>query len=158
MTNQLTNALVSAGFPKMSHGKRIWLWLHDHPGKTVTEIEAALGISQSTNAAVYLRDMLDRGMVSRVKAHRRNSGSGAYEYSTCIREYELLPKTKRATQALKNQAAYGPAVSARMPIEDLTPQPIEPSVSAQPIDIKALSLVEAYRLYNELCIYFGSRA
>ena len=177
--NTMTTALVSAGFPAMPLNKRVWLWLHDHPGKTCREISAAIG-ALAGDVSVVLLDLRRREMVVRNKT-KRLAANGTrmtiFEYTTCIREYELLPKPIK-----KKGAGTAPSATASAEIEKsapdihflkktLEPKPLQERGPAdtlkfrrelpywpQPINIKDLPLSEALRLYGELKAAFGDRA
>ena len=184
--NTMTSALVSAGFPAMSLIKRVWLWLHDHPGKTCREISVAIGRLPG-DVSVALLDLHRRKMVVRKKAkHIVSNGARMtiFEYTTCIREYELLPlpakKTESPTPTSSSASATGETERAiraaidaakhhaltkeaeQKPHQDHSqPDTIkwrEPSYLPHPIRVKDLSLGEALRLYGELKAVFGDRA
>lgn len=184
MTNQLTNALVKAGFPSMPLNKRIWLWVKDHPDRTTHDISAAIGINHN-RASVALLDLASRGMVTRRKVKRRTSkGSMAstFEYAACIGEFELLPVRKsfepeksgrrRAGRppSKANQAANDSVTAALKAPAGIAAIPsVNPAAAAQPvsaisshgiqpklIDVKPLPLKDAFSLWKELCQFFGA--
>lgn len=167
----LAAALVKTGFPVPSLNKRIWLWLHDHPGKNTKEIAAALHEDDSTIGTAMLK-MVARGMVSRKSTTKRRGGPGPktiYEYSTCIREYELLPIKRtpkpnpRQDDASKTSATYAPspavsAISTTLMTGRIVKTPDAPAApsAAQPIDIEAMPLGQAHHLYRRLHAIFGA--
>ena len=177
--NTMTAALVSAGFPAVPLNKRVWLWLRDHPGKTCREISTATG-ALAGDVSVALLDLHRRKMVARNKTKRRavnGTRMSLFEYTTCIREYELLPRPTeergvgRAPSATACAAIEKTAPDIRILEKTLEPKPPQEQVPAdtlkfrrelpywpQPINIKDLPLSEALRLYGELKAVFGDRA
>lgn len=164
-TNAMTTALVSAGFPAMPINKRVWLWLHDHPGKTCKEVSAALGVPQSS-ISVALKDLVDRNMALRTPRNRFTSKGvrPVFEYTTRIREYELLPRPskKSASKAGASAAPIEKAPEQKPPAERGQPDALafrrNLPYGQQPINVKDLPLSEALRLYGELKAVFGDRA
>lgn len=178
MTNAMTAALVSAGFPPITLTKRIWLWLHDHPDKTVKEISAALN-EKPSHVSTRLSELTQRGMVTRTDVKRRqNVKHGRLkvaEYATAIKEYEVLPMKKPAKQI--SQAAISVIAKAVALGEASKPHDIRTTVDTPKVDrvitaamdesatlsplqinVKALPLGEALRVYGELHAVFGPRA
>lgn len=178
MTNQLTNALVKAGFPSMPVTKRIWLWLKDHPDHTADEIATALQFKKSSTY-VALLDLTSRGMVSRRKVKRRSalrgfSTNGTFEYAAIGAEYELLPVRKsfqaektglkavkpgaepaQVTAKVANESSEAPR---QEPETITTSHPIPPAKDGgHGIDINAIPLREAFKLWSDLCVYFGDQ-
>lgn len=147
----VTNAPISAGFPSMSLKKRVWLWLRDHPGKTSTEIANGMSLQQSS-ISVVMKDMTDREMVARKLVHRRNVSSirpQVFEYETCIREFEVLPKKTKVA---------GKKTRGRRPLVDLFNKAagiITEDVPTSKIDIDKMPIGEARALYEKLHKLFG---
>lgn len=159
MANQLTNALVNAGFPHMPVNKRIWLWINDHPGKTTHDVSVALGISHAT-ASATLSNLYERGMLGRVgvKRHTSHGSRATFEYTTCIDEYELLPRKHSTAKSTRGSAKSPSPVAAVAIGEKATHVTSGPKADAPAkIDINAIPLKEAFQLWADLCIYFGDQ-
>ena len=145
-----STSIHAAGFPSMSLKKRVWLWLRDHPGKTSVEIANGMGHQQSS-ISVVLKDMTDRAMVVRKLVHRRNMSSirpQVFEYETCIREFEVLPKKTK----------IGQKTDGRRPLVDLFNKAagiITEDVPTSKIDIDKMPIGEARALYEKLHKLFG---
>ena len=180
MTNAMTTALVSAGFPPITLAKRIWLWLHDHPNKTTKEIAVAINEAPA-NVASRLSDMVARGMVMRANTRRSLAISGPrrlIEYAVATKEYEILPVKKSAmpisrvaisaiekvapgaelkeASKPKNIQAVGDTLRIDRMIPAATAEPTDPPPLR--INVKALPLGEALRVYGELHAVFGPQA
>jgi hypothetical protein len=94
--NAISTALKTSGVKLPPTNKRIWLWLHDHPGRTAKEVANAIGVANSTTSS-QLGNMVSRGMVTAVSEKHPHRESQLRRYATCIREFELLPMPRRAS-------------------------------------------------------------
>jgi hypothetical protein len=125
--------------------KRIWMWLRDHPNKNAREISLALHIVLS-HVHTSLREMTDRGMVkSKAHYHAHHSGPGKktiFEYCAVGDTYELMPirKTPQGQSSPPTVVKFEPA-----PV-------VAPNSK---IDVDAMPLAEARRVYEELRKIFG---
>lgn len=123
--NAITQALQTAGVKLPPLNKRIWLWLHDHPGKTSREVAVALGISHA-NAASTLAIMAKRKMVT-AQAEQNFRNQSVLRYETCIKRFELLPLPKKSAKgqplAFSPTAVVEPAAPTRTPLEAI-PAPL----------------------------------
>lgn len=163
--NTMTAALVSAGFPVMPLNERVWRWLRDHPGKTCREISTATG-ALAGDVSVALLDLHRRKMVARNKTKRlaiNGTRMAIFEYTTCIREYELLPlpvkKTENHTPTAASATAFEMTPSAiQSRIATTTTIAVDHARNQPTINVKQLPLGEALRLYGELKAVFGDRA
>ena len=90
--NNITHAFKTAGMRLPPLNKRIWLWLHDHAGKTYAEVATALN-ERPGNVSSQLGLMARRGMVSTSASERRTSKGIRITtvYATAIKAFELLP-------------------------------------------------------------------
>ena len=120
--NSITQALKTAGAVIPPLNKRVWLWLKDHPGKSAKEIAIAIQAKHG-DVSSTLGNLAKRRMVTVTQdlhLHRAQT----LRYTTCIREYELLPlpMTKKATPPpVQPKPRPEPAPAAPMPP---TPKPL----------------------------------
>ena len=128
--NTITHAFKASGVKLPPLNKRVWLWLHDHPGKSAKEVAVAIQAKQG-DVASTLGSLAKRKMVRREETTRR--GDATYRYTTCIREFELLPMPR----------AKATPVSPQMPLP-LVEQP-KPAV-IPPAPKAVLSVLENYTL------------
>lgn len=152
--NAISTALKTAGVKLPPLNKRVWLWLHDHPGKSAKVIALALKDSPSQVGTV-LRDMERRGMVVCFAESVRSGSAGhhkkVFTWRTLIPQYTLLPmpmpkKVKADTRPLvvqqelpspKTREAEGPV--------DTRPQP-----TVKGFDMESCTLRELRALYVSL--------
>ena len=118
--------------------QRIWRWVKDNPGHTATEIALALNMKKS-DVSSLLGDMSQRpGVMTRKSDSVVGSNRTVFRYAVPARmkEFELLPKTKKVVEA-----------------ELAVPVPVE--VAAPPKSlIETLTVRQAFELYQELCKMF----
>jgi DNA-binding CsgD family transcriptional regulator len=141
--NALTSALKDAGVALPPAGKRIWLWLKDHPGKTAKDIATALNIEASTSSS-QLTKMEQRGMVAKVYS---SVYGDSLRWKTCIPEYDLLPIHKNGIIAKATVTTLPPPIA-----------PKAPSMGALPsykFDMEKLTIEDARTLYLQLKKLFG---
>ena len=153
--NAISTALKDAGVKLPPLNKRVWLWLHDHPGKTAKEIAVALNAKYS-DTATQLNSMNNRGMVERVETVKQQRGQGersrAYVYTTKGNRYELRPLKK----VQKVKADTRPFVVVPNPIFTTVPSaaPGVTTTAAPPttkgFDIEACTLRELRAMYVQL--------
>jgi DNA-binding MarR family transcriptional regulator len=113
--NAISTALKTSGVKLPPTNKRIWLWLHDHPGRTAKEVANAIGVANSTTSS-QLGSMVSRGMVTAVSEKHPHRDIQLLRYTTCIREFELLPlpsarRTARMVDVLQSGAELGRVVA-----------------------------------------------
>lgn len=87
--NSITQALKTAGAVIPPLNKRVWLWLKDHPGKSAREVAVAINAKHG-DVSSTLGNLAKRRMVTVTQdlhLHRAQT----LRYTTCIKEYELLP-------------------------------------------------------------------
>ena len=156
--NIVKSALNVAGI-KVPIKRRIWNWLRDHPSKTAREIATALN-EKTNHVQSELRDMTLRKMVKATPMlHRPYRGAGRktlFEYAVTESEYELLPYSQFNSPSnkllvpsgkLNDVVKYGTASAAK-------PETVQPLANAK-LDVQALPLAEARRIYEELKEIFG---
>ena len=90
--NAISIALVGAGIRLPPLNKRVWLWVKDHPDTTSNEVAKALGETQPA-VATQLKAMSARKMMVMRDAlpPRHSNRKSVKRYSTCLKEWELLP-------------------------------------------------------------------
>ena len=132
--NTITHAFKASGIKLPPLNKRVWLWLHDHPGKTAKEVAVAIGAKQG-DVSSTMGNMVKRKMVRREEQMRR--GDATYRYTTCIREYELLPMP---SVKVAKQSPFSP----QLPLP-LVEQP-KPAVMLPPVPKPVMSVLENYTL------------
>lgn len=141
----MTEALKKVGVT-VSHNKRIWLWLKDHPGKTAKEIAAALNIP-ITVVYTVTGDMQKRKMleVSKLTLSYNRGKLGPKEintYTAVGREFELLPMPKRKEPVTQTKS---------VDLVPFKPVPEKP----KKLDVQQMSVAEAKELYDQLRNIFG---
>ena len=136
--NAITSALHLAGVKIPPINKRIWLWLHDHPGKTSKDVSVALGISHA-NTSSQLGNMVKRRMVQGTQQKHQFRNASEWHYETCLREFELLPLRK----APKAFVAPPPALVPPVPTPEV-PKPTKTPLEAIPAPL--LATLEQYKL------------
>lgn len=95
--NTITHAFKQSGIQLPPLNKRVWLWLHDHPGKTYSEVAKAIGAAPG-NVSSTLGNMVKRRMVA-ASSSERYTGKGLRNttvYRTASKEFELLPLPRKA--------------------------------------------------------------
>jgi hypothetical protein len=110
MTTVMTTALADAGI-KVQLIKRIWLWLHDHPGRTMAEVAAALK-EEKMAVSSRLNELENRCMITSVKEYMRDTGRQVKRFTVVGKEYEILPMKR--------------AVSTRQPAKKFANTPTVP--------------------------------
>ena len=132
--NTITHAFKASGVKLPPLNKRVWLWLHDHPGKTAKEVAVAIGAKQG-DVSSTLGNMVKRRMVVRGQGRRRPGAPGWVSYyTTCINVFELLPMPR----------AKATPVSPQLPLP-LVEQP-KPAVTLPPVPKSVMSVLEGYTL------------
>jgi hypothetical protein len=152
MSTAMKSALEVAGI-KVTLIKRIWLWLHDHPGRTMAEIAAALN-EEKMDVSSRLNELENRQMVSFVRDHVR-SGNGTFlmkRFTALGKEYELLPMQKK--YKAKPPAKKFADVPTPLP---LPPQAIEKKPATLPTKdwMDRYTLGELRAMYADLKRLFG---
>ena len=149
--NTMTIALKNAGLT-VPVNKRVWLWLKDHPSKTVLEIKNGLG--EASDKPIYnaMHDLAARGMVSvtKVKPLRHANEPGpslVNKYTTLGSEFELLPKRKTPPTVVAKHVASTPT-----PVTQKEPEKV---VGKFAINIENMTLADARALYLQLKEFFG---
>jgi len=131
--NAITSALQTAGVKLPPANKRIWLWLHDHPGKTSKEVAAALGMTHA-NASSTLGTMVKRKMVRGTQQQHPFRGINEWHYETCLKKFELLPIPK------------GKAPPPAAPTPAILPAPAPTRTPLEAIPAPLLKTLEQYKL------------
>ena len=139
--NQITSALHNAGVKLPPINKRIWLWLHDHPGKTSKEVSVALGVTHA-NASSQLGNMVKRRMVQGTQQKHPFRNITEWHYETSIKKFELLP-VRKALKAPKTFVAPPPAFVPPVPTPEV-PKPTKTPLEAIPAPL--LATLEQYKL------------
>lgn len=135
--NTITTALKEGGIKLPPLNKRVWLWLHDHKGKTAREIADALGVELG-DVSSTLGAMAKRNMVSGTKEYKQGSNTQVTRYATIGRVFELKPMPKA------------------VPTPDPAPEDVTPPAPVAPASLlDTLSVKEAHALYLELKKMFG---
>lgn len=138
--NAIAHAMKQAGVPMPPLTKRVWLWLHDHPGKTSKDIGIALGAKHS-DVATVMDSLYKRTMVARAKDKVGRTAAGSpkevFVWSTVGKSYELLPMPKKV---------------ARAPVVGVLPAkpPVVPAETTTRIDLESMTLRELRALYIQL--------
>ena len=135
--NTITHAFKASGVKLPPLNKRVWLWLHDHPGKTAKEVATAIGAKQG-DVSSTMGNMVKRRMVVQGQGHRRPGAPGwVTYYTTCINVFELLPMP---SVKVAKQSPFSP----QMPLP-LVEQP-RPAVMLPPVPKPVMSVLENYTL------------
>ena len=147
--NQITSALHNAGVKLPPLNKRIWLWLHDHPGKSSKEVAVALGVTHA-NASSQLGNMVKRRMVQGTQQKHPRRNVQEWHYETCLKKFELLPvrKAPKAPIAKAPPLAFMPPV----PVPEV-PKPAKTPLEAIPAPL--LATLEKYTLGELRTIHAG---
>ena len=116
--NSITQAFKTAGAVIPPLNKRVWLWLKDHPGKSAREVAIAINAKHG-DVSSTLGNLAKRRMVTVTQdlhLHRAQT----LRYTTCIKEYELLPLPMAKKAAPPVEATPRPAPAPTPP----TPKPL----------------------------------
>lgn len=138
----VTDALKTAGVKVPPLNKRVWLWLHDHPNKTYTEIGAAINEPPS-NVSGTLSAMQKRGMVQGAREYMRGTNRLVTRYCTLGKSFALKPLP---TPKLEAEPKVEVQVAAELP--KMPPEAVAKSL------LDTLSVKEAFALYQELRAMF----
>lgn len=136
--NAITSALHVAGVKLPPLNKRVWLWLHDHPGKTSKEVALALGQSHGSVSSA-LGNMVKRRMVQGTQQPNPRRNVSEWHYETCIKKFELLPLRKKA----KASPAAPAWIATGVPTPE-APKPVKTPLEAIPAPL--LATLEQYTL------------
>lgn len=166
----LTNALVKAGLPDTTLTKRIWLWIQDHPGCTVTDIHKGLKTHPGITGT-RISDLHNRKMITKTHAFR-NTVKGkvdVFEFRVTMKEFELLP---RVDQSVFNHKAPAPVQGLKAVLNRVNRQMLDNmNVGTEiiktggnstvqqkvcvAVDVETMSVSEARALYLKLHAIFG---
>ena len=108
--NSITQALKTAGAVIPPLNKRVWLWLKDHPGKSAREVAIAIQAKHG-DVSSTLGNLAKRRMVTVTQdlhLHRAQT----LRYTTCIKEYELLPLPM--AKRVPTPTAFPPAIEVSL--------------------------------------------
>lgn len=119
---------------KRSGYERIWMYLKDHPNKTLEEVAAALSMKMNTVSAAFHDMFAQRGMLKRQRGSRM--GRGVWEYTALGGTYELLPRKAKV------KASPAPAPVQLAPDAAPAPRPA--------FDIEAYTLGELRAIHAQL--------
>ena len=154
----IREALKDAGV-KLPLNRRVWNWVKDHPGKTAKEI--ALGLNEPAQK-VYnaVADIECRGMVIGKPVYRsRYTGFGpktAKEYTAVGDRFELLPTRKKSPGPSSSVTVVKSGVVMQHPSQ-MTAVDVAKPASTHHVDVDALPLAEARRVYLKLREIFGDK-
>jgi len=134
----MTEAMKKAGV-FIPLNKRVWIYLKDHPIKSIKDISLALKCEES-KVRRALADLESRNMVyhtKEVSIHRKDmrGRKSINLYRSIGDEYKLLPVRKIE--------------------KPIAPKPIQVEVKPKKFTIDDLSVVEAKQLYEQLKEIFG---
>lgn len=173
--NQIHAALQKSGVPLPTVGKRIWLWLKDHPEKTSGEIATALKLEKN-NISSIISQLEKRGVFKKKKEIRKNLGARLVDVYSVVNPNEYAVNSLTAGRVKKAKLlAEAVAVSGLKPQSE--PQSLKPDVEAvsglkpqkeiagaisgpkpqslKP-DVEAMTVGQARELYSILHKLFGN--
>jgi len=150
--NSIPVALKVAGVRLPSVISRVWRYINDHPGCTVSKIAAEMNLPKD-HISPLVCDLYNRKMIARefvlTPGKKRNGHSFLRQvssYRTCIKTYELLPRPVKETTR-----------SSKPTSRPLAPTVVTAVPSVKPkINVDNLTLSEARELYTQLKDYFGA--
>ena len=137
--NSIKLALNAAGLRLPPLNKRVWLWLHDHPGKSSGEIAKAIDAAHN-NVATVLTDMKLRGMVESAPGTPNGRGRPVMVWKTNGLTFEHKPKQRDA----KKPAFWKPEMSEPQPALVVVNPP------TPKLDIDTLTVKDARKLFDQL--------
>jgi hypothetical protein len=133
----LSQALQSAGVKLPPLNKRIWLWLHDHPGKTSKEVSVTLGIPTATASSI-LGIMVKRKMVTVSTIDYNHRNQEVLRYATQGKSFVLLPLPKKP-----NASTFSTLVATSVQMPE-APKPVKTPLEAIPVHM--WKMLDQYKL------------
>ena len=152
MTTTLNKALKESGLA-IATNKRIWNWLKERGEHTGAEIAAGLKIPLSASSSV-ISTMVNRKMLTVEKKFSKYAGRPIGYYSTCGREFMILPLTPKASAPAVSEIVVAPPLATKIVEQIVSVTP----AATQSIDdiLNSLSIVQAQKLYQQLDAIFNA--